>query len=133
MSGMNRPLNEVPRRRLAYLAATLGLLALGSGYVMATGAERAFPWIAGGLTAWLIQAPAYWVLVDRLERGLDATRPWFAGMGARLGGFAILAVASWVTDLPAGPIAAAYGMAMIAFLILEAVWLASPRSNAKQP
>jgi hypothetical protein len=130
---MNRPLNEVPRGRLGYLATTLGLLALGSGYLLATGAERRVPWIAGGLTAWLIQMPAYWVLVDRLERGLDATRPWLAGMGARLGGFAILAVASWVTDLPAGPVAAAYGMVMIVFLVLEAVWLASLRSNAKQP
>ncbi len=130
---MNRPLNEVPQGRLGYLAATLALLALGSGYLLATEAERTIPWIVGGLTAWLIQAPAYWVLVNRLERGLDATRPWLAGMGARLGGFAILAVATWVTDLPAGPIAAAYGMVMIAFLVLEAVWLASRRSNVKQP
>ena len=129
---MNRPQTDAPRGRIGYLAATLGLLALGSGYLLATGTERRVAWVTGGLTAWLIQAPAYWVLVGRLERGLDATRAWLAGMGARLGGFAVLAVASWVTDLPAGPIAAAYGMAMIAFLVLEAVWLAILRSNAER-
>lgn len=123
----------MPRSRIGYLVTTLGLLGLGGGYLLATGAERGIPWILGGVAAWLIQAPAYWALVGRLEAGLDATRAWLAGMGARLGGFAVLAVASWVTDLPAGPIAAAYGMVMIAFLVLEAVWLASFRSNAKQP
>ncbi len=81
----------------------------------------------------MIQAPAYWVLVGRLEGGLDATGPWLAGIGARFGGLALLAAGSWALGLPTGPVALAYGIAMLAFLILEAIWLAGsgPRGTTE--
>jgi hypothetical protein len=120
---------SVSRGRLGYLALTLALLAAGSAAVLASGSARSGLLITGALVAWLIQAPAYWVLLDRLERGLDATRPWLAGMAARFGGLGLLAVASWTTRLPLGPVAVSYVIAMIAFLILEAVWLAGRRPN----
>jgi hypothetical protein len=120
---------RVSRGRLGYLALTLALLAAGSAVVLASGSARSGFLITGALVAWLIQAPACWVLLDRLERGLDATRPWLAGMAARFGGLALLAVASWTTRLPLGPVAIGYVIAMIAFLILEAAWLAGRRPH----
>lgn len=122
---------SVSRGRLGYLVLTLGLLLVGSAVVLASGSARSGLLIAGALVAWLIQAPAYWILLDRLERGLDATRPWLAGMAARFGGLALLAVASWTTPLTLGPVAVSYVIAMIAFLILEAAWLAGRRSNER--
>lgn len=115
---------KLSRGRLGYLGASLGLLAGGSAVAWATAPDRQAGWLAGGVAAWLIQAPAYWVLVGRLEGGLDATGPWLAGIGARFGGLALLAVGSWALGLPMGPVALAYGIAMVAFLILEATWLA---------
>lgn len=121
------------RGRLGYLAVTFGLLAGGSAVVLATAPDRRAGWLAGGVAAWLVQAPAYWVLVGRLEGGLDATGPWLAGIGARFGGLALLAAGSWALGLPTGPVALAYGIAMLAFLILEAIWLAGsgPRGTPK--
>ena len=121
------------RSRLGYLALTLAALVGGGVVVWTSGTPRRGPLIAGALAAWLIQAPADWVLADRLERGLDATRPWLAGMGARLGGFAILAVASRVSSLPFGSAAAAYAIVMIVFLVLEAAWLAASRPGWEAP
>ncbi len=115
------------RGRLGYLAVTFGLLAGGSAVVLATAPARPPGWLAGGVAAWLVQAPAYWVLVGRLEAGLDATGPWLGGIGARFGGLALLAAGSWALGLPTGPVALAYGIAMLAFLILEAIWLAGSR------
>jgi hypothetical protein len=123
---------SVSRRRLGYLAFTWALLAVGSAAVLASGSGRSGSLIIGALVAWLIQAPAYWVLLDRLERGLDATRPWLAGMAARFGGLALLAVVSWTTRLPLGPVAVAYVIAMIAFLLLEAAWLAGRRPQQEK-
>ncbi len=123
---------SVSRRRLGYLAFTWALLAVGSAAVLASGSARSGSLIIGALVAWLIQAPAYWVLLDRLERGLDATRPWLVGMAARFGGLALLAVVSWTTRLPLGPVAVAYVVAMIAFLLLEAAWLAGRRPQQEK-
>jgi len=124
---------KLSRGRLGYLGVTFGLLAGGSAVVLATAPDRRAGWLAGGVAAWLIQAPAYWVLVGRLEGGLDATGPWLAGIGARFGGLALLAAGSWALGLPTGPVALAYGIAMLAFLILEAIWLAGsgPRGTTK--
>ncbi|MCK5411681.1 MAG: hypothetical protein KAJ67_06280 [Gemmatimonadetes bacterium] len=115
---------KLSRGTIGYLGVTLGLLAGGSAVVLVAAPDRRAGWLAGGVAAWLVQAPAYWVLVGRLERGLDATGPWLAGIGARFGGLALLAVGSWALGLPMGPVALAYGIAMVAFLILEATWLA---------
>ncbi len=120
---------NVSRGRHGYLALTLGLLLVGSAVVLASGSARSGLLVAGALVAWLVQAPAYWVLLDRLERGLDATRPWLVGIAARFGGLGLLAVASWTTSLPLAPVAVSYVIAMIAFLILEAAWLAGRRPN----
>jgi len=115
---------KLSRGTIGYLGVTLGLLAGGSAVVLATAPDRRAGWLAGGVAAWLVQAPAYWVLVGRLESGLDATGPWLGGIGARFGGLALLAAGSWALGLPMGPVALAYGIAMVAFLILEAIWLA---------
>lgn len=122
---------KIRRGRRRYLAVTFGLLAGGSAVVLATAPDRRAGYLAGGVAAWLVQAPAYWVLVGRLEAGLDATGPWLGGIGARFGGLALLAAGSWALGLPTGPVALAYGIAMLAFLILEAIWLAGsgPRRN----
>ena len=122
---------KVSRARIGYLATTLALVGAASAILAASGAARSGLLIVGANTAWSIQAVAYWVLVGRLERGLDATRPWVAGMAARVGGFALLAVASWMTRLPLRSVAVSYAIAMIAFLMLEAAWLAGRRPRAQ--
>ena len=115
---------KLSRGTLGYLGVTFGLLAGASAVVLATAPDRRAGWLAGGVAAWLVQAPAYWVLVGRLEGGLDATGPWLGGIGARFGGLALLAAGSWALGLPTGPVALGYAIAMLAFLILEAIWLA---------
>jgi hypothetical protein len=45
---------------------------------------------------------------------------------------ALLAVVSWTTRLPLGPVAVAYVIAMIAFLLLEAAWLAGRRPQQEK-
>jgi hypothetical protein len=122
---------SVSRGSLGYLALTLAVLAAGSAVVLASGSARSGLLVTGALLAWLIQAPAYWVLLGRLERGLDATRPWLVGMAARFGGLGLLAVLSWTTRLPLAPVAVSYVIAMIAFLILEVTWLAGRRPNER--
>lgn len=122
---------KVSRVGLGYPAVSFALVAAGIVAVSASSAGHKGPLIAGAAAAWLVQLPAYWVLVDRLERRLDATRPWLAGMAARVGGFALLAVLSWVSSLPVGPAATSYALALIALLILEAAWLAGRRPPAE--
>ncbi len=122
---------KVSRVGLGYPAVSFALVAGGIVAVAASSAGHKGALIAGAAAAWLVQLPAYWVLVDRLERGLDATRPWLAGMAARVGGFALLAASSWVSSLPVGPAATSYALALIALLILEAAWLAGRRPPAE--
>jgi hypothetical protein len=118
---------RVGRGGLGYLAATFALLVVACGLLWAWGVDGRAGLAVGAAVAWIVQAPAYGALVDRLDRGLDATRVWIGGMGARLGGFAILAVASWLSALPVAPVAVSYAITMVVLLVLEAAWLARRR------
>lgn len=78
---------------------------------------------AGAGLAWAIQAGALWRLVAALEAGRSATRPWVAGMAARLAGLALVAAVAWGTGLEAEPMAVAYVGAVIPLLWVEGLWL----------
>ncbi len=109
------------RRRLgglAYAVVTLGAAAIA---IVATSAEPDRTW--GIATAWAIQAVAFWRLDRSLAAARNATAAWIGGMFARGGGLVVtglLAYAGVATaDLPI-----AYGITMLALLLLEAGWLA---------
>lgn len=109
--------------RAGYLAVTAALtLAAGLAWTAVEPAHG--PAVAVGLgTAWILQAPAFWILAGRLARGRDAVRSWIAGIAARFGGLAVLAVAGDVAGASGAVVLLAYGAAVFAQLMLEALWL----------
>lgn len=64
-----------------------------------------------------------WALFGRLRRGREAVRAWAAGIAARLGGLAVLAVAAGPAGWPLVTVLVAYGSAVVALLMLEVFWL----------
>lgn len=112
-----------PWGRAGYLAVTgLGTTAAGLAWWV-VGPDHALPVALGLGTAWVLQAPAFWILAGRLARGEDAFRAWVGGIGARFGGLAVLAVAGGVDEASGKALLLAYGAAVLAQLLLEAVWL----------
>lgn len=112
--------------RRAYAGITLALAAVGVAAAAAAGWGEPRNVAAGALGAWVLQAVAFWRLAGALARGENATRTWVLGIGARFGGL----VLAFVADLAAGAghdLPLAFGAAILAFLLLEAVWLARPR------
>lgn len=109
--------------RAGYLAATAAAT-LAAGAAWATIEPAHATAVAVGLgTAWILQAPAFWVLAGRLARGRRAVRSWIGGIAARFGGLAVLAVAGDVAGGPAAIVLLAYGAAVFVQLMLEALWL----------
>lgn len=109
--------------RAGYLAVTaVATTAAGLAWAGAR-PEHAAPVAVGLGTAWVVQAPAFWVLAGRLARGERAVRSWVGGIAARFGGLAVLAVAGDVAGGPARVVLLAYGAAVFAGLMLEALWL----------
>lgn len=109
---------------LFYVSVTL--LVTAAGAWAAARAELGQPGAvgAGAGAAWAIQAAAVWALVGKLDAGRPVLRVWVAGMGARLGGLALVFVAGATTALPTGDLLLAYGVEILALLLLEAAWLA---------
>lgn len=111
------------RGRKAYLLVT-AVLAAAAGLALVAGVgSDARPTAIGLGSAWLVQAPAWWFLAGDLGGGRNATRSWIAGMAARLGGIAVLAVAAGPAELDRSATLLAYAGAMVGFLTLEAFWL----------
>lgn len=109
--------------RVGYLAVTAALT-LAAGLAWTAVEPSHGPAVAVGLgTAWVLQAPAFWILAGRLARGREAVRSWIGGIAARFGGLAVLAVAGDVAGAPGAVVLLAYGVAVFAQLMLEALWL----------
>lgn len=111
----------------AYAGATLGLAVLGVAAAAATGAPARATGV-GAAAAWAIQAGAIWKLAGVLDRGANAVPAWAGGMAARLAGLAAVWFGGSATPLERDALVLAYGVAILALLLLEAAWLA--RRNA---
>lgn len=109
--------------REGYLAVTAALGASGAAtaFVVARGAPAAVA--AGIAAAWVLQAPSFWRLAGAIGRNEDATRDWLGGIGLRLGGLALLAAAGGGPAWPRRDLALAYVATLLAYLLMEAVWL----------
>lgn len=110
------------RARLAYLATTLLAAAAGTAATALAGGPAAAVGAGSGL-AWAVQAPAVWLLGAGLARGERVTGRWAAGLAARVAGIAPAALAAPALGVSRGGAIAAYGAAMVAFLLMEAGWL----------
>lgn len=118
--------------RGAYALTTLALAAAGIAAAAAAGWGAPRNVAIGALGAWFLQAVAFWCLAGALERREDATRTWVLGIGARFGGL----VLAFVADLAAGAghdLPLAFGVAILVFLLLEAVWLARRDTSEDDP
>lgn len=117
------------RGRRSYAAVTF-LLAAG-GVAAAAGGGWGDPAAvaAGVFGAWAIQAVAFWRLARALAEERDATRVWVLGIGARIGGLALAFAASRATETGGTELLLAFGVAILAFLLLEAGWLARRRGG----
>ena len=110
-------------KRGAYVAL-MALLAAVGVVAAAVGGHSVLAVAIGAGTAWLVQAFSFWILAGGLESGKKITRVWIAGMGARFGvGIAVWGLAA-LAGAPTRTLMIAYGMALVAFLLLEAGWLA---------
>lgn len=105
-----------------HAAVTGVLVGVGAFGASAAGAPGPEVWSGAGL-AWAIQAPAVWRLMVALGDGRSATRPWVAGMAARLGGLGLVAALAWSTPLAGDATALAYVATVIPLLWLEGPWL----------
>ena len=118
--------------RPSYLSITL---ALAAGAWWAVSREGTLdPTLAGiGLAvAWLIQAVAFVTLTRALESGGSAVRPWVLGMTARGAGLAVLWIAARAIGIDGFDLVVPYALALLAFLLLEAGWLAASSSSRPQ-
>lgn len=123
-AGATEPASRsVVRSPGAYAACGLGLVGGGTAVVLGLGTAPVPEVVAGVLAAWGLQVAAFPALWRSLQRGRPATGAWVTGMGVRLGG---LAVAFAVVMAGAAEVAlgAAYGLSLLALLLLEATWLA---------
>jgi hypothetical protein len=85
----------------------------------------------GAGVAWIVQSFSFWVLAGGLESGRKIVRVWVAGMGARFGvGVALWGLAA-LAGAPTRALMISYGMALVAFLLMEAGWLAVTTADRK--
>jgi hypothetical protein len=73
--------------------------------------------------AWAVQAGAYWTLAGRLASGRRALGVWIGGVAARIAGLAVLVVAAGPAGWPMVTVVVAYGVGVVAGLMLEVLWL----------
>lgn len=85
----------------------------------------------GGLSAWAIQAAAFWPLWGRIRRGERALRVWVAGIAVRVAGLGALVVAAAPAGLDPAPAAVAYGLTIVVLLWVEAWWLARATADER--
>jgi hypothetical protein len=110
-------------RRAAYLVVTLFIAVAGWAATVAGGFEPVAVGVGVG-AAWTIQAGSFWVLAGGLARGDRVLRVWAGGMASRVGGLLLLWIGAWLAGAPAREPVVAYAFALVAFLLLEAGWLA---------
>ena len=117
-------------RRAAYVGFTAALT--GAGVVAAAVGGHAPASVAiGAGVAWIVQSFSFWVLAGGLESGRKIVRVWVAGMGARFGvGVALWGLAA-LAGAPTRALMISYGMALVAFLLMEAGWLAVTTADRK--
>ncbi len=116
--GEGRAARRVPGG--GYALATHVIVGVGAAVAAraADGPEIA----AGAVSAWAVQAVAFWRLVTALDAREDATRVWVAGIVARVGGLVVAGVAAAATGTGSA-LPASYGLTMLVLLLLEAAWL----------
>lgn len=110
-------------RRDAYVAVAAGLAGVGWAAAVTGGASPAGTALGLGL-AWAIQAASFWPLAGALADGRPAVAAWVGGMSARVGGLALLWAATALAGGRGRTVVLAYAFALVAYLILEAAWLA---------
>jgi len=116
----------------AYLLVTFGLAA-GGWWIVRVGSELDPVLVGSGVaTAWTIQAISFWVLMSALERGGSVVGPWIGGMAGRAAGLVTLWLVAVGTGLSGIELVVPYAFALLAFLLLEAAWLAVS-TNALYP
>lgn len=123
---MKRIGTKTPSRgsRIAYLVVTAGLGVGGVWAARRMGLADVGEATLGILTAWLIQAVAFWMLHRALATGRRVVPIWVTGMVARAGAIAVLWVAARTGQLSSRDLLFSYVIAILVFLILEAAWLA---------
>ena len=110
-------------KRAGYLWVTLALAGAGSAAAIA-GGHPALPVVLGVGTAWVVQAASFWLLAGGLASGDPVTRIWITGIAGRFGvGILVWGLAA-LAGAPTRVLMIAYGLALVAFLLLEAGWLA---------
>ncbi len=110
-------------RRGAYLLVTLLLCVVGAVAAI-VGGHPALSVVTGAGVAWIVQAVSYWFLAGGLERGEAVMRMWVTGIAGRFGAGILLWVLAALAGAPTQVLMIAYGMALVAFVLLEAGWLA---------
>ena len=119
--GTNTPGNG---SRVAYLAVAAGLGAGASVAARGLGLADMEAVVLGVGTAWVVQAAAFWTLHRALTTRRRVIPIWVAGMVSRAGAIAVLWVAARAAQLSSRDLLVSYVIAILAFLILEAAWLA---------
>jgi hypothetical protein len=81
--------------------------------------------------AWAVQAISFWALARGLDAGEPVARIWIVGIAGRFfTGVAVWALSA-LAGAPTRALMIAYGMSLVAFLLLEAGWLAVTTANPK--
>ncbi len=109
-------------RRGGYLLVTL-LVCVAGAVAAIVGGHPALAVVTGAGVAWMVQAVSFWLLAGGLERGEVVTRMWVAGIAGRFGAGILLWVLAALAGAPTQALMIAYGMALVAFVLLEAGWL----------
>lgn len=116
--------------RVAYVAVTFLLAAAGTAAAIA-GGRPSLPLVVGVGAAWLVQAVSFWGLAGGLRTGARVMGFWIAGIAARVGtGVALWALAA-LAGAPTRTMMIGYGLALVAFLLLEAAWLAVATADSR--
>jgi hypothetical protein len=116
--------------RVAYLIVTL-LLAVTGTTAAVVGGRQAVPLAVGVFVAWIVQAASFWVLAGGLAAGRGVMAPWIGGIAARLGVGVVLWTVALLARVPTRELMVGYGLALVAFLLLEAVWLAVATADSR--
>ena len=117
-------------KRAGYLGVTLALAAAGTLAAIASG-KPAWQVTLGAGAAWVVQAVSFWALAGGLAAGGPVARIWIAGIAGRFFAGVLVWGLAALAGAPTRALMIAYGMALVAFLLLEAGWLAVTTADAK--
>jgi hypothetical protein len=115
-------------KRAGYLAVTL-LLTVVAIVAFSVGGHAGGAIAVGAGIAWGVQAGSFWLLAGRLERGGPALRVWVLGIVLRFGVGLFVWLLAVLAGAPTRELMVAYGLALAAFLMVEAGWLAVATSR----